>query len=298
MTTPAIAHPRIATLPDRRPRYGYDRPVLFYALASAIPWALWCVAAALSHLPQQTPAVATTALLVLGLISPVAVVAWLVRDRPDLRADICQRLLWPRRAPKRYLIAAVALMPVSLLLAQAVSLLFGYSAGQFLPRDGFSFTAGVLPVWSVLLVAAILEELAWHSYGTDALLSRLRLLPASLLFTVIWALWHLPLSFVKGYYHAELIDLGWLHSLNFPISMVAFVVLMNWLYFRSGRSIMVAVIVHTTANFANEVFATHPDTKLILTALLLVLTVVVVIRERQLFLGDPRALALPDQMAQ
>ena len=92
--------------------------------------------------------------------------------------------------------------------------------------------------------------------------------------------------------------MGWLHSLNFPISMVAFVVLMNWLYFRSGRSIMVAVIVHTTANFANEVFATHPDTKLIQTALLLVLTVVVVIRERQLFLGDPRALALPDQMAQ
>lgn len=271
--------------------YHYDRPVLFYALATAIPWACWFAAAYLSRRAEQTFSVQiwTTILSVAGLIAPVAVVAWLLRNKPALRADVRRRLGWPTGIRWRYLAAALLLLPGSLLTAQAVSLLFGYGADQFLLRGGYTFTAGLLPVWVTLLGAAIFEEVAWHGYGTDSLVARMRVFTASMLFTVVWALWHLPLSFIDGYYHNEVVQQGWLHTLNFPASMIAFVLLTNWLYFRTGRSILLAVVFHITANFANEMFLTNPDTKIIQTALLLIVSAVVVIKDRRLFFGRPAA---------
>lgn len=270
--------------------YGYDRPVLFYALATAIPWACWVVAGWLSHLPEQTQAVrmGTTVFGLAGLIAPVLVMLWLLRDKPALRADLWRRLLWRRGVQRRYIACAVFLLLASIFLAQAVSLLFGYSAGQFALRDGFSFSSGLVPVWMILVLAPLLEELAWHGYGTDALVSRMRLFTASLVFTVIWTLWHLPLSLINGYYHSEVVAQGWLHAVNFPLSMIPFVLIMNWLYYRTGRSVTVAIVFHITAGYVNEIFMTHPDTKIIQTVLLLAFAAVVVVRNRDLFFGAPR----------
>lgn len=269
--------------------YQYNRPVLFYVLATAIPWACWFAAAYLSHLPNQTPGVlaATLVLSVLGLLAPLGVVIALVWGKPILRGDIWRRLAWPVTAPWHLVACAFLLLPASLFLAQAVSLLFGYDASQFQLRDGYTFSAGLLPVWVTLLGAAVVEELAWHSYGTDTLIRRMTVFTASMLFTVIWVFWHVPLSFIEGYYHNEVVKSGLLHTLNFPASMVAFVLLMNWLYFRCGRSILVPIIFHISANFSAEMFMTDPDSKVIQTGVLLVVSVVVVIRERDLFFARP-----------
>ena len=294
-TPPAVANRPHHRRPIDSVAARYDRPVAFYLLATVIPWAFWFAAAYLSNLAEQTAAVQlwTAVLGLAGLAAPVLVVIGLVRNRPELTADIRRRLIWPRGMRQGYyLTGALGLLLASLLAAQAISLLFGYSADQFLLRDGFTFSAGLLPVWATLLGAAVLEEVAWHSYGTDALVARMRVFSASMLFTVIWAVWHLPLAFINGYYHNEVVETGWLHTLNFPLSMVAFVLIMNWLYFRTGRSILIAVVFHATANVVNEVFMTHPDTKIIQTALLLVVAAVLVIRDRKLFFTHPRTLSL------
>lgn len=291
-----MSRPR-ADPPVDRIAYGYDRPALFYVLATAIPWAFWFAAADLSQRSEQTDAVQwwTAAFGVCGLVAPVLVVVFLVRDRSDLRADIVRRLL-PRRVSWFHLTATLLLLLASILAAQAISLLFGYSPEQFHLRGGFTFSAGLLPVWFTLIGAAIFEELAWHSYGTDALLRKMSVFTASLVFTVFWALWHLPLGFIEGYYHSEVVEMGWVHVVNFPLSMVAFVILMNWLYFSTGRSILVAVVFHVTANIVNEVFMTHPDTKIIQTMLLLVVAAVVVSANRRLFFGR-RPCLTPDSSA-
>ncbi len=267
--------------------YQYDRPVAFFALATLFPWIFWFSAAYLSNLSNQTTSVQvwTATLGVCGLAAPVLVVAFLVRRRPELRADIFRRLL-PRRISGFYLAMTLLLLVSSILAAQAVSLAFGYSPQQFQFRGGFTFSAGLLPVWFTLIGAAVFEELAWHSYGTDSLLRRMSVFTASMVFTVFWALWHIPLAFIKGYYHQEVVATGWLHTLNFPLSMVAFVILMNWLYFSTGRSILIAITFHITANLANEVFMTDPDTKIIQTIILLIVAAVVVSSNRTLFFGS------------
>ncbi len=268
----------------------YDRPVLFYVLATAFPWGFWSLAALLSRLPHQNEPVliGTLLLSVAGLLSPLAVVFLLIRPRPALVADVVNRLHRPKGRGWFCVVCAVALPFLSLMAAQGLSLLFGHGAEQFQLRTGFSFSSGLMPVWVTLLGAAVVEELAWHSYGTDTLVRKMRVFSASLLFTLIWALWHVPLSFIDGYYQNEVVKSGLLYTLNFPASMVAFVVLMNWLYFRSGRSIIVPIVFHAAANVSAELFMTDPDSKVLQTGLLLVLSTVIVISDRALFFGVPR----------
>ena len=264
------------------------RPARFFILCMLIPWPLWFAAAYISH-QNPSPAMlqAEAALGIAGLVTPALITAGMVLPNPQLRADMAARLLRINGFPKRYLFAALLLLPVSLVLAQLLSLLFGHSLSQFHISGHPSFSSAVLSPWFVLTFAAAVEELAWHGYGTDALLSRLNLFAASLLFTVYWALWHLPLGFIQGYYHSEVLAEGPLYTANFVFSMIVFVLLSNWLYLKSGRSILIAVLFHLSANLGNEIFATHPDSKIIQTGLLLIFIFWIIIKDKALFFSKP-----------
>ncbi|WP_211437402.1 hypothetical protein [Campylobacter sp. RM16190] len=99
-----------------------------------------------------------------------------------------------------------------------------------------------------------------------------------MIFAFYWALWHLPLSFIKGYYHSEVAFGGLLYSLNFIVSLFVFVILMNRLYFKTNRNITIAILFH--------LFATHPDSKVIQTAILLLIAIVVVAKNKELFFSS------------
>lgn len=268
------------------------RPLLFFSASLLIPWALWFAAAYVSHLPDADEhAWVQLGLSLTGLCAPALLAVWLLWQDETLRADVLSRLFRISGFPRRYLVAALLLPFGTLVLAQLFSLAFGYSTAQFHVSGNPSFTSTLLSPWLMLALAAVVEELAWHSYGTDALLARFSLFAASLLFTVYWAFWHLPLAFVKGYYHSEVVAQGAIHTANFVASMVVFVLLMNWLYVKSGRSVLIAVLFHLFANLGNEIFATHPDSKLIQTVLLMVVTAGIVYRERALFFRKPARVA-------
>lgn len=270
----------------------YRHPVLFLSLSLVIPWALWALAAALSHRPEAPQlALWIGSLGLLGLFAPVLTAAVLILVDPHLRKDVARRFLGLSGVKPVYAVLTGGLMLTSILAAQALSLLFGHSASQFNFASQLSFTSALFPAWLLLLGAPVVEELAWHTYGTDCLVRKGNLFWASMGFALYWALWHIPLSWIDGYYHANLVLDGWIYGLNFLVSVFPFVLLMNWLYFKTGRNILVAVVFHLTANLFNEVFATHPDSKVIQTGLLIVLAASVVWRERALFFGrDPEIL--------
>lgn len=281
---------------------NYRYPFRFYFFSAFIPWALWLVAAYLSHQPGAEEYSGTIGALGLaGLCTPLFVAAWYISKDKALLGDVARRFLNVRTGEIRYLFATLLLMPASILLAMAVSLLFGYDVGQFTITGEATFSSALFPVWFILIIAPVLEELAWHSYGTDCLRQRFTLFTTSMIFAVYWALWHIPLSLIQGYYHSNLVVEGALHSLNFLISLFPFVLLMNWLYYKTGRNILVAVVLHLTANVFNELFMTHPDSKVIQTGLLLVLSVYLLFTQRKLFFNKnylPQALKPDPKQAQ
>jgi membrane protease YdiL (CAAX protease family) len=264
----------------------YRHPILFYGLSTAIPWAFWFTAAYVSHITPTNQFLATAVSFfgVVGLLGPTLIALWMIWPHADLRDDLKRRMIGLKGVKHIYLVLTCFLMLTSILLAQAISLLFGYSADQFNFSSKSSFSAGIFPGWFLLFLAPLVEELAWHSYGTDSLRQRMNLLKASLLFGVFWALWHMPLSFIKDYYHSNVVETGLLYSLNFAFSLIPYVIIMNWLYYKAHRSILVAIIFHITAGCFNELFTTHPDSKVIQTGLLLLLAVALIIKDRDFFL--------------
>jgi len=262
----------------------YKHTYLFYFLATVIPWSFWAIAAYISHSSEYAyPGELASLFAFAGLLAPTLIAFALVYRNKRLVSDILQRLINLRAGKPVYWVLTLFLMPASILLAQLVSLLFGYPVAQFEFSESYSFTSGVFPVWFLLIAAPLIEELAWHSYGTDCLVKRFSLLKASMIFALFWGVWHIPLSFINDYYHSNLLETGWIHSVNFLVSLFPFVIIMNWLYYKTGRSIMSAIIFHVTAGYFNEIFATHPDSKVIQTALLTILAVFIVVKERRLF---------------
>lgn len=259
----------------------YKHPIRFYLLCTIVPWFFWFAAAYLSDLPTDKGL--SGVLLLIGLVSPMVIAFLMMYVDPKLRRDLLSRLFTVKKARPIYLFLTLFLMLGSILLAQAISLLFGGSTEQFSLAKGASFTYSLFPAWIMLFLAPCVEELAWHSYGTDTLRARFSLFSTSILFAIFWVIWHFPLSFVKGYYHSDLVQTGWINALNFAISLIPFVLLMNWLYYKTHRNILVAVVFHITANIFNEFFATQPESKLIQTVLLLGFTVILLFTDPKFF---------------
>jgi hypothetical protein len=264
----------------------YRHPFLFYGLSTAIPWVFWFAAAYVSHItPTNELLGAVVGILgVSGLLGPTVIAFLMIWPHAEMRDDLKYRIIGLKGIKPIYLFLTCFLMLASILLAQAISLLFGHSVNQFSLAGASSFSAGIFPGWFLLFLAPLVEELAWHSYGTDCLRQRMNLLTTSLLFGVFWAIWHMPLSFIQGYYHSNVAETGLLYSLNFMFSLIPYVVLMNWLYYKTNRSILVAIVFHITAGCFNEIFQTHQDSKVIQTFLLLLLSIVVVMKDRDFFL--------------
>lgn len=261
----------------------YNKPFLFFGLSLLIPWVLWFTVAYLSHKADNNYLVLQGILELTGLLAPALVAAYLFLSDKDLLADLKKRFFGTPISTGKYLWITLLLPPLSIVLAQLLSLCFGHSIDQFYISGKPSFTSQPFSPWFLLAFAPIAEELAWHSYGTDALRQRFSLFKTSVLFAIYWGFWHLPLFFVKGYYQSDVQAEGLIYTLNFIISLFVFVIIMNWLYFKTNRNVMIAILFHLVANISNEIFATHPDSKIIQSTIFLIICTYLLIKDKKLF---------------
>ncbi len=260
----------------------YKSPIKFYVLSTIIPWTFWIIAGKLSREPNQNT-ILISVLGFIGLLAPMAVAFWLIHKETGLKKDLVSRIFNFKGIKPIHLFFTAFLMLVSILLAQGISLLFGYSAEQFTITGHYTFSSGVFPVWFLLITAPAIEELGWHTYGTDVLRAKFGLFFTSIIFALYWGIWHIPLSTIKNYYQSNLVETGWIYGINFLVSIFPFVIIMNWLYYKTNRNIIVPIIFHITAGYFNEIFATHPMSKVIQTGILLIFSIVIITNEREFF---------------
>jgi membrane protease YdiL (CAAX protease family) len=164
--------------------------------------------------------------------------------------------------------------------------LFGRPAEQFQISPGFSFAQGqVFTTLIIIILAPLFEEMGWRGYGVDSLYKVGKTLFAStMLFAVLWSAWHFPLIFVNGYYHNEVLKAGPVYAANFFISIFPAAFLMNWLFYKNGRSIISTFLFHCTFNFFSSLWQTEQFTKCIFTVILIVVSIVVFIVDKRFWL--------------
>ena len=273
----------------------YKHPIVFYVLSTIIPWTFWIVTGKLSREPNPNMSL-ISGLGFLGLLTPMITAFWLIHKETGLKKDLGRRLFNFKSIKPVYLILTLFLMLASILLAQAVSLLFGYSVNQFTITGHYTFSSGVFPVWFLLIIAPIIEELGWHTYGTDVLRTKFNLFYTSIIFALYWGIWHIPLSTIKNYYQSNLVETGLLYGINFLVSIFPFVIIMNWLYYKSNRNIIVPIIFHITAGYFNEIFNTDPMSKVIQTVILLIFAGWIILKEKDFFFNKKINLNMSEQL--
>jgi len=265
----------------------YKHPFLFYGIAFFVPWLCWFLLAWISHSKwwENSAVVFFGSILgLIGLLGPFGIAMILILPDKEMRQELYSAIFNFRGIRPFFWILTFLLFPVSILAAQAVSLLFGHSLSQFRFVENMSFSAGIFPAWFLLIIAPIFEEFGWHTYGIHCLRNRLNLLLTCIIFGILWGIWHMPLSFVKGYYQNVLVETGILYSINFLASLIPYLIIGNWIYYKTNRNMLLVVVFHFLAGFSNEIFQTHPDSKVIQTVLLLILSMIIVYREKDFFL--------------
>ncbi|MEJ6529066.1 CPBP family intramembrane glutamic endopeptidase [Exiguobacterium sp. USCH10] len=97
-------------------------------------------------------------------------------------------------------------------------------------------------LYMLFLGGTLQEEYGWRGYLLDALQSRLSPLVASLVLGGIWAIWHTPLFLMTGTGQANLPF--WAYGL----SVMAYSILISWVYNGSSRNLWSAFLMHTMFN--------------------------------------------------
>ena len=264
------------------------KPVRFFLITFLITWISGFISAYFSY--QKGMEGIQLLFMIPGLFAPF--IAVLVMEgggkNKELRKDFWDRLSL-KKIKLSYLPAILLIMPVALFLATALSLLFGQSANQFNLSSDFKIMDGaVLLSVLILFLAPMLEELGWRGYGVDSLRSKFNLFKTTMLFAVIWGLWHLPLFFINGYYQHELWNTSIVYVINFFAQVLVATILMNWVYYKNNRSITAAILFHFMFNLFSVLFQTEQFTKCIITIILLLISIVIIVREKEFFFGEKK----------
>jgi uncharacterized protein len=220
----------------------------FFGLSYFISWILWA--------PLWLPALGMPGLPALpfnhalGAFGPLAaafILTGLQSGREGVRALLGRMGLWRGRLSW---ITLALLAPFALVAAAA-------GAGSILHHSRFSleglWTSGEFPSFSfaMLLLYNIFtfgfgEETGWRGYALPRLQARHSALTATLLLTLGWALWHLPLFLYRPGYAGmgPGAMAGWL------VSLVTGAILLTWLFNSSRGSLLVVALFHATIDIA------------------------------------------------
>ncbi len=257
--------------------YRY-RPVLFFALAYLCTWIFWIPAA---FVPENTGA----GLMVIGLLAPAAVsTLFVVFSGSDaLKKDLRNKIIGFYKVRWRNVILAVALFAGMIAATILLSLAFGQSLDQFSFTEDFSFTGvGIGNALFTIIVASIIEEVGWKGYCEDSIGNYMNWFWESMIFGILWSLWHLPLIFIQGTYQAGL-TVNPLYVINFFVSGIPMGFIITWVYLASDRSILACMIFHLFVNFMQEKIAMTPETKCVETIVVTIAAAVIVLKEKDMF---------------
>ena len=237
----------------------------FFLITFGISWLFWGCIILMGLEISQMPA---PLLFAAGGVAPALAALMMVytSQGKNERADFWRRTYEIKRIGWPYLLTSLLTALLLTALAAAVDYLLGGSGMGIEAR----FLAGP---FSFLSVAVFLfffgplpEELGWRGYALGALQQRLTPLKSSLLLGMAWALWHLPLFFVRGSFQQSLLTQP-TPVILFPLNILSQTLLMTWVFNRTARSTLSAVLFHYAVNLTGEALVISARGEVILAGL-------------------------------
>lgn len=263
----------------------------FVAIAYLVSWC-WLVPVALSGgvvvagrgWPTHLPAL-------VGPMLAAFVVTAVVFGRRGLR-DLGRLMLLVRVGLRWWAFALSPLIVLALVLV--IDTATGRTvppAADFASYSGVSSGLGIVGTFLVILVVnGFGEEAGWRGFALPHLQERHSPLGATVIVSAVWLAWHAPMFLVVDTFRSfsTPIFFGW------AFGLFCGAVVLSWLYNRSGGSILLVAIWHTTYNLISGTDAATGLLAALSTTLVIVLAIFLVILEvRSARAGRPTVLGPP-----
>ncbi|NOY59552.1 MAG: CPBP family intramembrane metalloprotease [Calditrichaeota bacterium] len=261
--------------------YKY-KPLFYFSVTFLATFTLWSAGAYVSF--RDDKGGLYMLFMLPGLMAPflISLVMIFSSKNSDLKKDFVNRLINIKLIQPKMLPAFILIMPFSVLAAIILSLPFGGSISQFQFAEGFSFSSGFVPVLLVLLLAAVFEELGWRGYAFDSLLSRYNYFTASIIFGLLWSLWHYPLIFVNNSYQYEIFHENIWFGINFFVSIIPMGFIISWICIKNRKSVIAAIIFHFIVNISQEMLQMTQITKSIETVVLIAVAAAIIVIDKDM----------------
>ncbi|MBL8998503.1 MAG: CPBP family intramembrane metalloprotease [Gemmatimonadetes bacterium] len=218
----------------------------YVLLTFVVSWATWFAAAGLAGGHGGGLLGLGGPLFLLGVFAPALVAVALTYGGSGREGVV--RLLAPigrwRVDVRWYLIALFYFIAIKL----SAALLHRLAKGEW-PEFGETSVLLMIGAIFVSTWAQAGEEVGWRGYLLPHLATRVGLGAASIGLGVVWALWHLPLFYLDG---------SGSTGQSFPLyasHVTALSVAMAWLYWRTGRSLLLVMVMHAAVNNTTGVVA-------------------------------------------
>lgn len=220
--------------------------VLFFVLAYAITWAIWApLLASAQGILERPP---SPYLHLLGGIGPMLaalIVTGITTGKVGV-GKLLRRMVHWRVGLTWHLIAWLS--PAILFLFAAVIVRVAWGAWPDFIRFGQSEEFPNLPLlvyWAMsILFYGWGEETGWRGFALPRLQKGRSAWIATLLLSIFWATWHLPLFwFVDGF-----MKMGVGGAIGWYFSILSGAVLFTWLYNSTKGSILITAIFHGMVN--------------------------------------------------
>ncbi|MBN0989566.1 type II CAAX endopeptidase family protein [Amphritea pacifica] len=259
------------------------RPVKYFLAVILTTTLFWSLGGYMSFKPEWAKFYMLPMLL--GLMMPACLAIGFVWRQPKraMKQDFIRRAVSVRLIRPWPFIGSLALMPLSVVIAISLSLLFGGSREQFAVSEAFSFNSGFVPVLVLLFLAALFEELGWRGYGFESIEQGSGFCRASLIFGVLWSLWHLPLLWVNHSYQYEIYQQSRWFAVNFFVGTALMGVIVSWVCHLNNRSILATILFHFAINLSQEALSMTQPTKCLQTLVLAVFVLLIVSNQWSLF---------------
>lgn len=231
---------------DTNPRAG--REVLaFFALTFVATWACFLAVAFMGGFPAGPgPRIGLHLLVLLGTFAPSLVAIALTAraaGTEGVRALVGRLFAWQVQG-RWYAFAAGYWVTLKLVVALLHRLVVG--AWPRFSGESWLVMAGAT-VFSTVSGGQAGEEIGWRGYALPRLAARWGLGSASLVLGVVWAVWHLPLFYVPG------ADSFGQSFPMFLLQVIPVSVAIAWLYWRTGGSLLLTMLMHAAINNTNLV---------------------------------------------
>lgn len=261
------------------------KPVLYFLIAFAITW----VNGFLLVFQSYSGGERSLLNLLLGYMGPfLAALVFFVVYRKDQLAKAFLKRVWRVEGVRLWDVPFILfLLPLAMYVSILISLIFGQPESQLsLAEELKVFNGEAAFSMIILILVPVLEELGWRGYGVDSLYAKFDLFKTSLIFGILWGAWHLPIFFIPGSYQASLWAMNPIFAINFFVGIIPLAFIMNWLYYRNNRSILVVAVFHIMVNLSSELFQANQVSKCILTLVLAAVAARIVYYDRSLFFDD------------